>query len=589
MDEGKIQIGDTTTDVCENIIKPETINTTLSYASFISNQINQVTVVEENQTIDKSQPFGTATHFVSHAWKYGFYDLVAALEIFYNSLSTEEKLSGKTFFWIDMFVVNQHYAPFRPHHWWVTTFVEAIRDFGKVILVFHPFLQPIPLTRVWCLWEIFTAISTGAEIEFAMPTAQWTEFRFSLRKNYSEVLDTLRSLDARNAEAFNPLDKASIFEAIDKNVGFDELNKNVRNRIAGILLCGASRESSRDLNLLRITDLLDFGADINTVATMLSPLGVACDMGCVEVVQLLLERGANVNTVMGGKNTALHVAGRCGYVSICKILLEAGANTHALNDFNRTPLEEIIHFVNLSKDSLVKNDSNDKVNKNQPPHIQEHENLFNAAFEASNAALNQLSKTDVSEAKSFSKAPGALNLAVECMCVLLKIKPVKGSDYWDLAKRTIFSKSDFLVYMKTQGSELINQTPPLTLEIINKAEELSKDPLFSAEKQLNCSKLGWALTIWCKAVILGVQLQHMKEGSLAIETMTDTKEETVDSLTASSSTSHAINTETLQHDFFQVQIMQSEHIRKSEECITVINEWISRTSSADRRRRSRQP
>lgn len=127
----------TTTDINELFVKPKTKDSQQSYASLFR---------------DIPNAFGPATHFVSHAWKYTFADLISAIGIFYDGLPQEVQNSNTVFFWIDLFVIDQNNSVTRPHSWWSTTFVEAIRKFGKVLLVFQPFLDPLPLKRAWCLW-----------------------------------------------------------------------------------------------------------------------------------------------------------------------------------------------------------------------------------------------------------------------------------------------------------------------------------------------------------------------------------------------------------------------------------------------------
>ncbi|KAH9118822.1 hypothetical protein AeMF1_008098, partial [Aphanomyces euteiches] len=317
--KGRISPASTTTDVCEAIVKPETIECNCSYAQ---KHINGPT-----------QGIGKATHFVSHAWKYSFCDLISAIEIFALSLPPDEAKS--VFFWVDLFVVDQHHAPSRPHSWWSSTFVDVIRSFGKVVLVFQPLLDPIPLTRAWCLWEIFTAIQTGASISLAMPTEQWTNYRVSLRQDYHAVIDSLQRVDARNAEAWNPRDKEEIFHAIEVSVGFEELNRRVRQLVAGILLVGVTRHACLDNNLQRITDILALEPDINTVSTFLTPLGVASDMNSPLVVDFLLARGADINARMAWGHTPLHIACRAGHADVVRLLLLGGANQDLVNEAGR--------------------------------------------------------------------------------------------------------------------------------------------------------------------------------------------------------------------------------------------------------------
>ena len=92
-----------------------------------------------------------ATVFVSHAWRYHFVDV-------YNTLEEHAKQSEApedVYFWFDLVCNNQHKAPNLPQLWWKTTFTSAIKMIGRTCLLLAPWSDPIPLTRAWCLFEIF--------------------------------------------------------------------------------------------------------------------------------------------------------------------------------------------------------------------------------------------------------------------------------------------------------------------------------------------------------------------------------------------------------------------------------------------------
>ena len=49
----------------------------------------------------------------------------------------------------------------------VTTQADWSLDFD-IGMNFHEWHAPVPLTRCWCLWEIFCSIDTGASLEVAL-------------------------------------------------------------------------------------------------------------------------------------------------------------------------------------------------------------------------------------------------------------------------------------------------------------------------------------------------------------------------------------------------------------------------------------
>lgn len=59
--------------------------------------------------------------------------------------------------------------------------------------------------------------------------------------------------------------------------------------------------------------------------------------GDLEAVRALLARGAQVNEVVGTEGTALHWAARMGRREVVELLLEAGADVSILNEQGYTP------------------------------------------------------------------------------------------------------------------------------------------------------------------------------------------------------------------------------------------------------------
>jgi len=93
-------------------------------------------------------------------------------------------------------------------------------------------------------------------------------------------------------------------------------------------LCSAARKQP---DLAKV--LLRYGADpnVSSIARRL-PLGmVLAHSGDIELVQLLIQKGADVNALDHAGNTPLHYAAESGNIPLIRILLDAGANVDSIN------------------------------------------------------------------------------------------------------------------------------------------------------------------------------------------------------------------------------------------------------------------
>ncbi len=96
---------------------------------------------------------------------------------------------------------------------------------------------------------------------------------------------------------------------------------------------------SRNPDVLRL--LLDRGADPNLEGSLGTPLKSATLQGDVQVVRWLLDAGADPNR--GRRGLALHVAARYGRLDLVALLLERGADIEARSPEGHTALHEASH------------------------------------------------------------------------------------------------------------------------------------------------------------------------------------------------------------------------------------------------------
>lgn len=198
--------GLTTTQVCESIVKPLTSKLQLSLCELL--------IHEDNNGVAK------ANLFISHAWKFEFLDVIEAI---FDHLQAEEQ-EEEPIIWFDLFSNNQHQAINYPFEWWKNTFRSAINEFHRTIMIFVPWNNPIPLTRAWCIWELYCTISTNSSFEIAMSAQQKEKFINEIGSCHEQFNQLLVNINSENSEAWKLEDKQRIHQVVKDNIGFNQMN-----------------------------------------------------------------------------------------------------------------------------------------------------------------------------------------------------------------------------------------------------------------------------------------------------------------------------------------------------------------------------
>ncbi|RDD38700.1 Transient receptor potential cation channel subfamily A member 1 [Trichoplax sp. H2] len=102
--------------------------------------------------------------------------------------------------------------------------------------------------------------------------------------------------------------------------------------------------------------LLQRGADINKRdGSYFTSLDIAIDRGYIEVAEVLLSNRANVNLTNSNQDTPLHIAARKGDIKTLELLLHKGGEIFALNKDNMTCLDLAIDNANKDVALLLVN------------------------------------------------------------------------------------------------------------------------------------------------------------------------------------------------------------------------------------------
>ena len=195
-------------------------------------------------------PLTPSTHFVSHACKYDFASVVAALREFVDARGGNEvgdavvtPPAPPCSFWFNCTTLNQHHAAAGvfQSEFWFRCFRTSIAEIASTLVVTMPWQQPVNLTRAWCVYEIFETAkpkpggTAQTECHFLLPPRDRADMMRALIHDNSgimlnsltELLSTVAVEDAEGGAS----DRAEIMK-LAKEHGIGELNQ---------LVCGALR------------------------------------------------------------------------------------------------------------------------------------------------------------------------------------------------------------------------------------------------------------------------------------------------------------------------------------------------------------
>ena len=103
-------------------------------------------------------------------------------------------------------------------------------------------------------------------------------------------------------------------------------------------------DAAKKGNLAGVQAELDKGVDVNASGNGQSPLHLAAIMGHVEVAELLIARGADLEGTDKHGNTPLHYTAHRGSKETAKLLITKGADLNVKRDDGNTPLDNATQY-----------------------------------------------------------------------------------------------------------------------------------------------------------------------------------------------------------------------------------------------------
>ena len=225
-----------------------------------------------------------AQWFVSHAWQYKFLDVVSSLQSF---LASEPDGAAATL-WIDAFSTSQHDTYARAPIWWQRTFVNAIGRMGRLLMVVTPWINPVTLTRAWCILELFACCNSRSRFELVMPPDQHESIFDTQNCSVSDdYLNMLSKVQCENSQCSREEDRVRIFETVRASIGFLAMDRLIFDTLGGWLL---SQLNTKKQSYYEQGSLVLGVSMSRKITTMLNALGRHFDAEA-ELIQALQHLG----------------------------------------------------------------------------------------------------------------------------------------------------------------------------------------------------------------------------------------------------------------------------------------------------------
>jgi Tetratricopeptide repeat len=201
---------------------------------------------------------GYATHMLSYSWGYTVGDIVDTLVDF---CATNDLNPKRTYIWICCLCVNQHrvVGATLDTSGFVQVFGKRVQQIGHILCIMAPWQSPQYLTRVWCIFELYTTNQCGCKVSIVMPPEQNLLLEKELLGDHYNCVEimfkALSNTKVQNAVASLEHDQKTILGIIGSSTGYEVLNRKVNDLLrawiqAAIALSVNKREDTNDISFV---------------------------------------------------------------------------------------------------------------------------------------------------------------------------------------------------------------------------------------------------------------------------------------------------------------------------------------------------
>lgn len=144
--------------------------------------------------------FGQIDTFVSYTWRGDGISLANMVDAI-----SEENDADKRFYFVDVLVGAQHRTSrasgTNGNETDVGRFREIVGQCNKLLLYATPITKPLVVTRVWCLYELMSAMTLGVEVTVILSPADRINLIRVLREDFDAIVTAFTRIKADTADA----------------------------------------------------------------------------------------------------------------------------------------------------------------------------------------------------------------------------------------------------------------------------------------------------------------------------------------------------------------------------------------------------
>jgi len=193
---------------------------------------------------------GMASFMLSYTWGYQVGDIADTLAAHCKANNLNQLA---TYTWICCLCINQHRVKASqakgetvPFEHFQSAFGERVAGIGHLVCMMAPWREPLYIRRVWCDFEMFTAVTLGEDvckISVVMQPGEVKDFNQSLLDGdgLKDVWGVFGKLAVEDAQASIKDDATNIFHMIENGPGFHRLNTVVCQHLRSWIVATSQR------------------------------------------------------------------------------------------------------------------------------------------------------------------------------------------------------------------------------------------------------------------------------------------------------------------------------------------------------------